>query len=89
MGTKKIETSYPPRGMRLEQAALYVGMGRSSFLRLVEERAMPAPTKVKGMTIWDRQDLDDAFEELKRGGQPIKPRNTIDELLGITDGEEG
>lgn len=87
MGTKRVETAYPPRAMRLEHAAAYLSMSQSSFLRLVEERVMPQPTKIKGMTVWDRHDLDDAFEELKRG-QQSKPRNTIDEILGITDGEE-
>jgi predicted DNA-binding transcriptional regulator AlpA len=88
MGTKRVETSYPPRAMRLEHAAAYLSMSQSSFLRLVEERVMPRPTKIKGMTVWDRHDLDDAFEELKRDGAR-KSRNTMDELMGITDGEEG
>jgi predicted DNA-binding transcriptional regulator AlpA len=88
MRTNRVELHFAPRAMRLEHAAAYLSMSQSSFLRLIEERAMPAPTKIKGMTVWDRHDLDDAFEELKRGGAR-KSRNTIDELLGITDGEEG
>lgn len=86
MGTKRVETSYPPRAMRLEHAAAYLSVSQSSFLRLVEERIMPKPTKIRGMTVWDRHDIDDAFEELK---QASKPRNSMDEILGITDGEEG
>jgi predicted DNA-binding transcriptional regulator AlpA len=74
--------------MRLEQAAFYLSMSQASFLRLVEDKTMPPPIKIRGMVLWDRLDVDDAFEELKRG-QSAKSRNTIDELLGITDGEEG
>ena len=74
--------------MRLEQAAFYLSMSQASFLRLVEDKTMPRPIKIRGMVLWDRLDVDDAFEEMKRG-QRAKSRNTIDELLGITDGEEG
>jgi predicted DNA-binding transcriptional regulator AlpA len=79
---KQIESgpAYPPRAMRDQQAAAYLGMSRASFLRLVEEGVMPAPIKVKGMTMWDRLDLDDAFEELKHGnGEPTE--NTVHRRL--------
>jgi predicted DNA-binding transcriptional regulator AlpA len=59
--------------MRVEQAANYLSISRSTFLRLVEDGTMPAPTKVKGMALWDRFDLDDAFNELKHGtGEPTE-----------------
>ena len=61
----------PPRAMRAEQAAAYLSMSRSMWLKLVEEEKMPKPIKIGTMTTWDRYDIDDAFEDLKRGdGEP-------------------
>ena len=54
------QMAYPPRGMRAPRAAAYLGMSESTFLGLVGEGKMPLPVKVRGMAIWDRQDLDDA-----------------------------
>ena len=69
-----------PRAMRVEQAAMYLSMSRSMFLKLVEDRVMPEPVKIRGMTTWDRFDLDDAFEELKLGnGEPSE--NTVHRRL--------
>ncbi len=58
----------PPRGLRLEWAAPYVGLGRSKFLQEVEAGAMPKPVSVGRCKIWDREKLDDAFDALK--GEP-------------------
>lgn len=85
----EIGPAYPPRALRAEQAATYLAMSKASFLRLVEDGTMPAAIKIKGMVVWDRHDLDDAFEELKQRSQQAKPVNSMDELLGISDGEEG
>src|SRR5215470_5916153 len=60
--------TYPPRTMRADTAAAYLDMSRASFLRLVDDGAMPPPTKVRGMALWDRIELDRAFEDLKDGG---------------------
>ena len=84
----EIGPAYPPRALRAEQAAAYLAMSKASFLRLVEDGTMPSAIKIKGMVIWDRHDLDDAFEELKRQSQQAKPVNTMDALLGIKDGTE-
>ena len=71
-----------PRAMRVEQAAEYLSMSRSMFLKLVEEKDMPQPVKIRGMTTWDRYDIDDAYEDLKRGdGEPSE--NTMHKILGI------
>jgi predicted DNA-binding transcriptional regulator AlpA len=80
----RIGDSYPPRAMRAEQAASYLSMSRASFLRLVEQGVMPTAIKVRGMALWDRLDLDNAWEELKEKPDS-KPRNTINAILGITD----
>jgi predicted DNA-binding transcriptional regulator AlpA len=73
--------AYPPRGMRVEQAADYLSMSRSTFLGLVKEGKMPKPIKIGAMTTWDRYDIDDAFEDFKRGVEPSG--NTIHKILGI------
>lgn len=88
MGVAKLrETDYPPRGMRLNRAAAYLDMSPSSFLRLVDDGIMPPGVPVKGMTVWDRRDLDAAFENLKDAKR--RPRNSADEALGInTDGTD-
>lgn len=58
------ERAYPPRGMRLDAAAEYVGLGRTKFLELVADGRMPAGKLVDGCRVWDRHRLDDAFEAL-------------------------
>lgn len=78
--------AYPPRGLRSARAAAYLGMSESSFLSLVDEGRLPKPKKVRGMMIWDRLELDAAFETLEH--QPKKQRNTMDELMGLDD-EDG
>jgi predicted DNA-binding transcriptional regulator AlpA len=77
-----IERAWLPRAMRAEQAAEYLSMSRSAFLKLVNEGKMPKPIKIGAMSTWDRYDIDDAFEDLKRGdGEPSE--NTMHKILGI------
>jgi hypothetical protein len=47
------------------RAAGYLAMATSTFLELVREGALPAGVKVRGMRVWDRFELDSAFDELK------------------------
>jgi predicted DNA-binding transcriptional regulator AlpA len=77
------QLAYPPRGMRASRAAAYVGMSETSFLALVAEGKLPRPKRVKGMTIWDRLELDAAFEALTDEEQ-TRQRNLIDEYLRDT-----
>jgi predicted DNA-binding transcriptional regulator AlpA len=62
--------------MRVERAAAYLDMSRTSFLRLVDEGLLPRPTKVRGMVSWDRLELDAAYDDWKTAGE-----NTIHKLL--------
>jgi predicted DNA-binding transcriptional regulator AlpA len=80
--------AYPPRGMRGDRAAAYLGMSETTFLRLVAEKVFPPGIPIKGIVVWDRYDLDNAFENLKTGAVKKRPRNSMDELLGISDDEE-
>lgn len=79
--TTKLQDSiaYPPRGMRAERAAAYIGIGRTKFLELVERGLMPEPIEVDGMTLWDRLTLDAAFDNLQN--QPER-RNSFDVITG-------
>jgi predicted DNA-binding transcriptional regulator AlpA len=64
--------------MRLEQAAAYLSISTSSFLRLVEEGALPPAIRKHAMSLWDRLDLDAAFEDWKDGNAA---GNTMHRLL--------
>ncbi len=74
MGEKLADgLAYPPRGMDLERAAAYVGLGRTKFLELIEAGRMPRPVDVEGSPRWDRFDLDRAFEDFKeRRRDPVQ-----------------
>jgi predicted DNA-binding transcriptional regulator AlpA len=72
--------------MRADRAAAYVGMATSTFLDLVDEGAMPKGMKVRGMRLWDRLDLDAAFENLKQR-EARAERNTCAVAMGISDEE--
>ena len=69
-----------PRGLRLPVAAAYLGIGQTKFLELVESGRLPAAVHIDGITVWDRVDLDLAFEELKAAD--AKP-NSFDAVLGL------
>ena len=54
----------PRRGLRRQEAALYVGLGLRKFEMLVAEGRMPAPIKIDGCAIWDVWQLDAMFDDL-------------------------
>ena len=56
----------PPRGMNRMEAARYIGVGTTLFDELVADGRMPKPRRVNARTIWDREELDDAFSALPR-----------------------
>jgi predicted DNA-binding transcriptional regulator AlpA len=55
---------YPPRGMCREDAALYIGVGTTTFDDLVEKGRMPKPIRIGKRVLWDRIKLDAAFADL-------------------------
>jgi predicted DNA-binding transcriptional regulator AlpA len=81
--------AYPPRAMRVEQAADYLSMSRSMFLKLVGEGKMPKPIKIGAMTTWDRHDIDDAFEDLKRGDGSPSENSVHKRLRELADERKG
>lgn len=54
----------PPRGLRREAAAAYVGVSPSKFDQWVAAGVMPQPKRRDGVVVWDRWALDTSFEEL-------------------------
>jgi excisionase family DNA binding protein len=52
------------RGLSLEQAADYIGVGKTKFLDMVQDRRMPKPKRMDGRVVWDRAKLDEAFAAL-------------------------
>lgn len=65
--------AYPPRGMELERASAYVGLGRTKFLEMVEAGRMPPAVDLDGSPRWDRLELDRAFDDLKeRKSDPVQ-----------------
>ena len=83
------QASYPPRGMRVDRAANYTGMSRTTFLELVREGVMPKPMRIGGMVIWDRQALDAALDHLSEQAERRKDgsqrANTVDTILGLNN----
>jgi predicted DNA-binding transcriptional regulator AlpA len=84
------QIAYPPRLMRAERAAAYLGMSRAAFLRLVDDRVFPSGLRISnGMVGWDRLDLDAAVDDMKtKAKKPASGRNTMHELLGINHTNE-
>jgi excisionase family DNA binding protein len=65
-----------PRGLSADEAARYVGVGRTKFEELVKRRSMPGPKRIDGRLVYDRYALDAAFTDL-----PEERVNKIDEVL--------
>lgn len=57
----------PVRGLNREQASAYVGVSTSLFDEMVKDGRMPRPKRPNGRTVWDRLQLDRAFDRLPGG----------------------
>lgn len=53
-----------PRGLSRVQAAHYVGVSASMFDEMVKDGRMPKPKRINSRTVWDRHQLDEAFDAL-------------------------
>ena len=56
--------SLPPRGLSRLEAAAYIGVSPSLFEKMVKDGRMPKPKRINTRTVWDRRQLDEAFEAL-------------------------
>jgi predicted DNA-binding transcriptional regulator AlpA len=55
-----------PVGLSLEEAAAFLSISATLFLRLVEDGRMPRPRRADGRRIWDADELVAAFRRLPR-----------------------
>lgn len=53
-----------PRGLSRPDAAAYIGVGMSKFDEMVSDGRMPAPRCIDSRRVWDRRELDAAFDAL-------------------------
>lgn len=60
--------SLPPRGLSRREAAAYIGVGVTKFNELVVRGLMPPPKAIDGRCVWDRHQVDIAFEALPNEG---------------------
>lgn len=54
----------PRRGLSREEAAGYVGVGSSTFDKMVTAKSMPKPINIGARRVWDVRALDAAFDAL-------------------------
>lgn len=58
----------PRRGLRRDEAALYVGVSPSKFDQMVTDGRMPKPKRIDGCVVWDVRKLDLAWDEIDDDG---------------------
>jgi predicted DNA-binding transcriptional regulator AlpA len=61
--------AFLPRGLSRVEAAFYVGVSPNTFDKLVAEGHMPKPKHLFGRRVWDRLQLDYAFDALGIPGE--------------------
>lgn len=66
-GSPRVAPTVEPRGLRLPQAAAYVGVSPRKFQEWVDAGFMPKPKRQGGVVVWDRFRLDESFEALPDG----------------------
>jgi predicted DNA-binding transcriptional regulator AlpA len=59
-----------PRGLSRVQSAHYIGVSPSLFDEMVQDGRMPPPKRINSRTVWDRKQLDEAFEALPDEKRP-------------------
>src|SRR5262249_60669645 len=73
--------SCPPRGLSRLESAAYIGVSPALFAEMVRDGRMPQPKVINSRVVWDRHQLDLAFEAL-----PIKEQ-TLTPLIASNDNE--
>lgn len=76
--TARRATSFQPLALRADDAAAYLGMSRSKFLQLVADSILPKPRRAHGLVLWDRRELDFAFES---EWHTVDESNTFDKVI--------
>lgn len=52
------------RGLSRVEAARYIGISATKFDQLVDNGRMPRPKRLDGRVLWDRVELDLAFDDI-------------------------
>ncbi|MGY6662220.1 MAG: helix-turn-helix transcriptional regulator [Glycocaulis sp.] len=68
------------RGLRRQEAAAYIGVSPNTFERLVNDGRMPKAKRIYSRLVWDRYELDSAFEMLESGDDEANPVDHIDRI---------
>lgn len=68
-----------PRGFRADDAAAYLGMGKTKFLELVDKGTIPRAIVIDSIKIWDRLDLDAVIDAAKED-TPAE-NNSFDKIM--------
>ena len=71
--------SLAPRGLSRAEAAAYVGISPSLFDTMIKEGKMPRPKRINSRAVWDRLQLDLAFDALPDNDAPVL--NPWDEIV--------
>jgi predicted DNA-binding transcriptional regulator AlpA len=65
---------WEPKGLSAMQAAMHIGVSRSKFDEMVKDGRMPVPHTVDARRLWDRHEVEEAFDLLPRAGAaPVAP----------------
>lgn len=73
--------SLPPRGIRREAAAAYVGVSPRKFDEMVQDGRMPPAKKIDGARVWDIRRLDLAFDKLPDNGPSADAEDAAGEWI--------
>jgi predicted DNA-binding transcriptional regulator AlpA len=63
--TAAVSRPVPFRGMNRRESAQYIGVSSSKFDMMVKDGRMPKPITIDGRKVWDKIEIDEAFEALK------------------------
>ncbi len=62
--------SFTPVGVRIGDAARFVGVSETTFREWVKRGLMPRPRRLGDCVMWDTDELKDYFRALPREGEP-------------------
>ncbi|GAA0575778.1 hypothetical protein GCM10009416_13090 [Craurococcus roseus] len=78
---RPVINGWTPRGLPLTATALYVGLGKSTWLELVEKGDAPEGVFLTpGRKVWLREDLDAWLDERAAREQNRKRTNTWEDF---------
>jgi excisionase family DNA binding protein len=69
----------PRRGLSRIEAAVYLGVSPGKFDQLVDDGRMPAPRRIDRRKVWDRYEIDVAFDALP-SENPLSQASTWDDF---------